>query len=99
MNTQKSSSLQQFQARVAIYPELRTCILEASIYNKTLVVLCGCDLKISSIKSMLRRHWDGKIEVYRPRDLMAGSISKTMAGLRTALQNTCNNNTQAKRGC
>lgn len=74
MNREKSTSRQQFQVQVDTFPELRSCILEVSIYENTLVVLCGCDQKLSSIKSMLRKLWDGKIEVYRPRDLVAGSI-------------------------
>jgi hypothetical protein len=76
MNSKKSTSLQQFQVRVDTFPELRACVLEASIYQNTLVILCGCDKEVSTIRTMVSHHWGGKLEIYRPRELMAGSMPK-----------------------
>ena len=68
--------LKCFENRIEDNQDLRYCIVHASVYNETLIILCGCDIVISVVERMLSDHWDGEIEVFRLWDLVTGSKSQ-----------------------
>lgn len=76
MNIDENTLLKQFQNRVVSNSVLRSCVFHASVEGNTLVVFCKCSRKLSKVRALLKTHWSGEIEVYRPRDLLVGARSK-----------------------
>ena len=77
MNDDESVLLKCFENRIKDNQDLRSCIVHASVYNETLIILCGCNREISAVEQMLSDHWDSEIEVLRLWDLVVGSKSQS----------------------
>jgi hypothetical protein len=75
MNIEEINLTQDFQNHINHNLDLQSCVCDASVYDKTLVVLCGCDQELSVIRSMLSRYWSGNIEVYRLSEIATGLTS------------------------
>ena len=75
MNIEEIKFTQDFQIHIDDSLELQSCVCDASVYDNTLVVLCGCDQELSAVKLMLSKHWTGNIEVYRLSEIAKGLTS------------------------
>jgi len=74
MDKDESIKFKRFESLVETNSDLRSCVLDANLdEDSTLVVLCGCNRKLSAVKTMIRENWDSDFEVYRPSDLPVGS--------------------------
>ncbi len=71
-----AAKLRRFQSWIDNDPALRSCVLDSKYYDGVLVVLCGGDRDLSSVKLTLSTHWIGNIEVFRLSDLVVGSKSR-----------------------
>ena len=72
MNIEEIKLTQDFQIHLDDNLDLQSCVFDASVYDNTLVVLCGCDQELTAIRSMLSRYWSGNIEVYRLSEIASG---------------------------